>query len=261
MMNKKIKLLFALLLALQMIIPSSILAAAVGQFTSIVGDVAQTRAGVAIKPAVKSTIESNDVIVTGDKSSASLFLNDESAITLAAGSKLVVKELSIKGNTRKGLFSLTMGKLTANVRKFVGGNNVFEIQTPNAVAGVRGTGFEVVFLMVPQMATNVTCTVGAMSVSSLSATGAVISTTAIVAGQTAVVTASGIVVSAAAGAAGAAGAAAGTSGAAAGAAATAGVAVGTVAIGAAVAAAAIAAAVATTGGETTTTHHTTTTDH
>lgn len=245
MINKKIKLLFALLLALQMILPSSILAAAVGQFTSVIGDVAQTRAGVAIKPAVKSTIESNDVIVTGDKSAASIVLNDESAITLAAGSKLEVKELSVKDNTRKGLFALTMGKLTANVRKFVGGNNAFEIQTPNAVAGVRGTGFEVGFVMVPQMATNVTCTVGALSVSSLSATGAVISKTVIFAGQTARVSASGIGVS---GAAGAAGAADGT-------AATASVAAGTVAAAAMVAGIAAAAISAASSGTTTTAHH------
>lgn len=285
MIHKKIKLLFALLLTLQMILPSSILAAAVGQFTSVIGQVTQTRAGVAIKPAVKAAVETTDLIATGDKSTASIFFTDESALTLAPNSKLEVKELSIKDNTRKGLFSLSMGKLTANVRKFVGGNNSFDVQTPNAVAGVRGTGFEVVFAMVPQMMTNVTCTVGAMSVSSISATGAIISTTAIVAGQTAVVTSTGIVVSAATGAAGASGAAAGASGAsgagagagagtagaasgaagaagaAAGATAAAGVTVGTVAIGTAVAAAAVAAAVATTGGETTSTHHHTTTTH
>ena len=272
MINKKTKLLFALLLTLQMIIPSTILAAAVGQFTSVIGDVAQTRAGVALKPAVKASVESTDIIITGDKSAASIFFNDESALTLAPNSKLEVKDLSITDGTRKGLFNLTMGKLTANVRKFVGGKNTFEVRTPNAVAGVRGTGFEVVFGMVPQMMTNVTCTVGSMSVSSVTATGALISTTTIVAGQTAVVTSTGIVVSAASGVAGAAGGAAGASGAGAagasgaagataGAAGAAGIAAGTVAIGVAAAAAAITAAASAAGGETTTTHHITATHH
>ena len=255
--NKKIKLLFALLLAMQMIIPSTILAAAVGQFTSVIGEVGQTRAGVAVKPAVKSSVEDRDVIVTGAKSSASIYLDDESVVTLAETSKLEVRELTIKDNSRKGLFALSMGKLTANVRKFVGGINTFEVQTPNAVTGVRGTGFEVVFAMVPQMATNVTCLVGSMSVSSISATGAVISTTTIVAGQSAVVTSAGIVVSAASGVAGAAG----TAGAASGTTAAGGVIVGTVAVGSAIAAAAVAAAVSATGGETSTTHHETTTTH
>lgn len=255
MIPKRLKVIFVALLLVQLVIPSLILAAAVGQFASVVGDVTQTSAGVVIKPEAKSPIQVQDLIVTGDRSSASMIFDDESTIGLAANSKFEVKEFYVKDKTRKGLFSLAIGKLTADVRKFIGGDSSFEVHSPTAVAGVRGTGFEFAVAMVGgQLTSTVTCTAGALSVSALSATGAIVTTTTIVAGQTAVVSSGAIGVSATAGAAGTTGSAAGT-------AATAGVTAGTVAVGAAVAAAAVAAVVTATGSETTTTHSTTTTHH
>ena len=287
MISKRLKVIIVALLVIQLVIPSTILAAAVGQFTSVVGDVTQTSAGVVIKPEVKSPIQLKDLIVTGGRSTASMIFDDESTIGLAPNSNFEVKEFYIQDKTRKGLFSLTLGKLTADVKKFIGGESSFVVDTPTAVAGVRGTGFEIAVGMVgTQMTTTVTCTAGALSVSSLSVTGVVVSTVTIVAGQTAVVSAGVISVSATAvgagagaagtgsaagtgtagttGAAGTAGA--GTTGAAgagvaAGTAATAGVTAGTVAVGVAAAAAAVTAVVRATGSETTTTHHSTTTHH
>ncbi|MBU4121201.1 MAG: FecR domain-containing protein [Proteobacteria bacterium] len=238
----------ALFLVFQMIVPSSILAAAVGQFTAVTGAVSQTSEGMIIKPQVKSPIQLKDLIVTGDLSSAAMLFEDESTITLAQKSKFEVKEFAIKDNIRRGLFSLAIGKLTADVQKFIGGNSSFEVHTPTAIAGVRGTGFEIVVAMVgTQLTTTVTCTAGVLSVSALSITGVVISTTTIVAGQTAVITANGITVSATG--------AAGTAGATAGAATAAGVTAGTIAIGVAVAAVAVAAVASAASGTTATTHH------
>jgi hypothetical protein len=252
MIRTRLKAFLVALLVIQLVIPSTILAAAVGQFTSVVGDVTQTSAGVVIKPEVKSPIQSKDLIVTGGRSTASMIFDDESTIGLAPNSNFEVKEFYVQDKARKGLFSLTLGKLTADVKKFIGGDSSFVVGTPTAVAGVRGTGFEITVGMVgTQLTTTITCTAGSLSISSLSATGAVVSTTTIVAGQTAVV--SGGVISVSAAVVGA-GAAAGT-------AATAGVTVGTIAVGAAVAAAAVAAVVTSTGNETTTTHHSTTTHH
>jgi hypothetical protein len=254
MIPKRLKVIFVALLMVQLVIPSLILAAAVGQFASVVGDVTQTSAGVVIKPEVKSPIQVQDLIVTGDRSVASMIFDDESTIGLAANSKFEVKEFYIKDKARKGLFSLAIGKLTADVKKFIGGDSSFEVHSPTAVAGVRGTGFEFAVAMVGgQLTSTVTFTAGALSVSALSATGAIVTTTTIVAGQTAVVSAGAIGVSATAAGAAGAGAAAGT-------AAPAGVAAGTVAVGAAVAAAAVAAVVTASGSETTT-HNSTTTHH
>ena len=273
MIRFRFKALLVALLVIQLVIPSTILAAAVGQFISVVGDVKQTSAGVVIKPGVKSPIQAKDLVVTGSLSTASMLFDDESTISLAQNSNFEVKEFSVQDKTRKGLFSLTLGKLTADVKKFIGGDSTFVVGTPTAVAGVRGTGFEIVVGMVGgQLTTTITCTAGALSISALSVTGAIVSTSTIVAGQTAVVSGGVISVSAtvAATGAGAAGTGAagttGTTGAAAagataGTAAAAGVTVGTIAVGAAVAAAAVAAVVTSTGGETTTTHHHSTTTH
>ena len=274
-MSKSVRKFFAFLVILQLVIPYTVFAAAVGKFTSVIGKVTLTRAGVPLTPVVNSQVQLKDLIVTGDKSSATMVFSDDSSIRLQQNSKLEIKEYMMKGQTRKSIFSMALGRLTASVSKFIGGDNSFEVHSPTAVAGVRGTGFEFVVAMVgTQLSTTVTCTAGVLSVSALSATGAVIATTTIVVGQTAVISATGITVSAVgAGATGAGaattsttvttatgtgtvttGAAAGA-GTAAGTATVAGVGVGTVAAAAVGAAVVVGVVVQATSGTTTATHH------
>ncbi|MDO9558156.1 MAG: FecR family protein [Syntrophales bacterium] len=249
-MSRPVRRLLSFLLVLQFIIPYPVFAAAIGEFTSVVGKVTQTRANKEITPVVKSPVEMKDFITTGRDGSATMAFSDESTIALAPNSKLQIKEFLFKDKSRKAAFSLGIGKMTAEVKKYIGGDNSFVVESPTAIAGVRGTGFEFVVAMVgTQLTTTVTCTAGALSVSALSATGAVISTTTIVAGQVAVVSAGGITVSAAgAAAAGAAGTAAGT-------ATAAGIGVGTIAMGVVAAAVIVGVVAAATSGTTTTTHH------
>jgi len=297
-MKKRMKIMIAFVLIMQMVIPYPLYAATVGKFTPVVGNVILTRDGKDYRPVVNSAINEKDFIVTGDGASAVMSFTDDSTITLSPKTKMQVREFGMEGKSRKGIFSLPIGKLVANVTKFIGRNNKFEVHSPTAVCGVRGTLFGLEVAMVGTvMTTTATCTTGALSVSALSATGAIVATSSIVAGQTAVITSTGITVGAAgaaagagtaatttagttgaagtagttgaagAGAAGTTGAAAGTAGAGAagaagGAAAAAGVGAGTIAATAAVAAATVAAVVATTGkSEPTATHHSTTTHH
>ena len=284
-MSKRMKVIIAFVLIMQMVIPYPVYAATVGKFTSVVGNVVLTRDGKDYRPVVNSAVNEKDLIVTGDGASAVMVFTDDSTITLSPKTRMQVREFGMEGKARKGIFSLSIGKLVANVTKFIGGNNKFEVHSPTAVCGVRGTLFGLEVAMVGTvMTTTATCTTGALSVSALSATGAIVATSGIVAGQTAVITSTGITVGAAgaagaagagaagsagttgaagAGAAGTTGAAAGTAGAGAagaagGAAAAAGIGAGTIATAAAVAAAAVAAAVAATGGtsDTTPTHTT-----
>lgn len=293
-MSKSVKKFIAFVLIMQMIIPYPVYAAAVGKLTAVVGNVYLTRDSKTFKPAVNSAIHEKDKIETGRNSTANIAFIDDSTIAISENSKMTVQDFAVKGKTRKGIFSLTIGKLVANVTKFVGGSNAFEVHTPTAVCGVRGTGFDVVVGLVgTQMATTVTCTTGSMALSTISATGAIISTTTIVAGQTAIITSTGITVGAAgaaagtgtavstatgtgtvattgatgaagttaAGAAGTAGAAG--AGAAGGAAAAAGIGAGTIAAATAVVAVGVAAAVAATGGgkDTPAAHHATPAHH
>jgi len=278
-MNRSAKQVIAFLLILQLIIPYPVFAAAeVGKFTAVDGKVTLTRANVTYRVVLNSQVQPKDLIVTGEKASATMIFPDESTITLQENSKMEIKEFMIKGKTRKGIFSMSLGKLIANVNKFIGGNNTFEVHSPTAVCGVRGTGFEFIVGMVgTQLSTTVTCTTGALSVSALSATGVVVATTTVVAGQTAIVSATGITLSAVGAGAGAGTAAgttvttatgtgtvttgaaatgAATAGTAAGTTAAAGIGAGTIAAGAVVGAAAIGVAVgAASNNQTTTTHH------
>jgi hypothetical protein len=278
-MNRSAKQVIAFLLILQLIIPYPVFAAAeVGKFTAVDGKVTLTRANVTYRVVLNSQVQPKDLIVTGEKASATMTFPDESTITLQENSKMEIKEFMIKGKTRKGIFSMSLGKLIANVNKFIGGNNTFEVHSPTAVCGVRGTGFEFIVGMVgTQLSTTVTCTTGALSVSALSATGVVVATTTVVAGQTAIVSATGITLSAVGAGAGAGTAAgttvttatgtgtvttgaaatgAATAGTAAGTTAAAGIGAGTIAAGAVVGATAIGVAVgAASNNQTTTTHH------
>jgi hypothetical protein len=219
-MSKTIRRFLSFLLVLQLIIPYSTFAAAVGEFTSMVGKVSQTRGKELITPLVKSPIELNDLIATDRVSSASMAFSDDSTITLSENSKLEIKEFLFKDQSRRGVFSLAIGKLTAKVQKFIGGENVFEINSPTAGVGVRGTGFEFIEALkdekvdsnaASQRVATVSCTDGSLNLSAFSDAGAVTSTAVLEAGQIAVIVGGVITISAIAAAATAAiGAAGGT---------------------------------------------------
>jgi len=202
-MSKSVRSFLSILLVLQLIIPYSVFAAAVGEFSSVVGKVKQTRAKEVIKPVVKSPIQLKDLIITGKASSATMVFSDDSTIILSEKAKLEIKEFLFKDKSRTGIFFLAMGKVAATVSKYIGGDNIFEVQSPSAIVGVRGTGFEfieAVNVEKKNMAT-VSCTEGSLNLSALSPTGAVVSTAVLEAGQMAVIIGGVITISAIAAAA------------------------------------------------------------
>jgi pilus assembly protein FimV len=212
-MKKRVQIIIAFVLIMLMAIPYPLYAATVGKFTSVVGNVVLTRDGKDYRAVVNSAVNEKDLIVTGDGASAVMSFTDDSTITMSPKTRMQVREFGMEGKARKGIFSLSIGKLVANVTKFIGGNNKFEVHSPTAVCGVRGTLFGLEVAMVGTvMTTTATCTTGALSVSALSATGAIVATSGIVAGQTAVITSTGITVGAAGAAAGAGTAATTTAG-------------------------------------------------
>ena len=144
-MSKSIRRFLSLLLVLQLIIPYSTFAAAIGEFTSVVGDVTQTRAKEVIKPVAKSPIQLKDIIITDNASSAMMVFPDNSMIMLELNIQTWKSRNSFsKTNRAQAFFRWLIGKMTATVNKFIGGDNVFEVHSPTAVVGVRGTGFEFV---------------------------------------------------------------------------------------------------------------------
>jgi hypothetical protein len=194
-----------------------------------------------------------------------MVFSDDSTITLSENTKLEIKEFLFKDQSRRGIFSLAIGKLTADVKKYIGGDNVFEVYSPTVGIGVRGTGFEFVEALqdgkVDSNMATVSCTDGSLNLSAFSDTGAVISTAVLEAGQMAVIIGGiitismiGVAATAAIGAAGGTGTGTGGAAAAGGAATTTGLstaAIAGIAIGGAVVVGGVAAAAGGGGGSTT----------
>jgi len=137
-MSKFVKRLLVFLLILQLALPVPLFAQMAGEFVAVVGNVSVKRGGGVFKPKAKEQIHVKDVITTGEKSRTKLLMIDRSQLTLGAKSKMEIKEFNLKANTRKGLLSLSVGKLQALVEKKPAGSS-FDVHTPTAVAGVRGT--------------------------------------------------------------------------------------------------------------------------
>ncbi len=285
-----IRKLVVLSLIVSLVLPIPLFAAVIGEFAVVTGDVTVTRAGKVIKPQAKDKVETLDLIQTGKNSNARVVLTDASAMALGPNTKLEMKQFNIQGKKTTGLFYVPMGLVQTNVAKALGPGSKFEMQTPTAIAGVRGTawltlveamvqagvvGTKSTFYGLAQAisvfntalpAQVVTVSAGNFTVvaAGVAPTAATAFAPATVAGLTSTLGASaipGVAAGAAAGTVGAAGA-----GAAAGSATIAGVGAGTIAAGVVAAAAVVAAVAASTSKTdstpaTTTTHHGTTAHH
>jgi len=285
-----IRKLIVLSLIVSLVLPIPLFAAVIGEFAVVTGDVTVTRAGKVIKPQAKDKVETLDLIQTGKNSNARVVLTDASAMALGPNTKLEMKQFNIQGKKTTGLFYVPMGLVQTNVAKALGPGSKFEMQTPTAIAGVRGTawltlveamvqagvvGTKSTFYGLAQAisvfntalpAQVVTVSAGNFTVvaAGVAPTAATAFAPATVAGLTSTLGASaipGVAAGAAAGTVGAAGA-----GAAAGSATIAGVGAGTIAAGVVAAAAVVAAVAASTSKTdstpaTTTTHHGTTAHH
>ena len=82
-----------------------------------------------------------DTITTGDESVGIIKLVDDSIIRVHANSKIVLNTM-VSPVEKKHSVLLFFGKLWNTVSKKALQKKVFEVQTPTAVCGVRGTDFE-----------------------------------------------------------------------------------------------------------------------
>jgi len=138
-MRKKFQRYLVIILVLQLVFPWPIWAAGVGKFVAVVGDVALVHGKVKALAVPGMEIQPKDCVVTGKKALTRIELADGSALTLAQNSRLELKDFLLEGSVRQGVFALSSGKLQSKVVKFLGKGSKFEVQTPTAVAGVRGT--------------------------------------------------------------------------------------------------------------------------
>lgn len=81
-----------------------------------------------------------DIVQTPIGAKIRVTLKDKSVVAIGANSEVKFADLSMKSGGRKGALEVAVGRFWMNVTKWVKPKKSFwEISTPNAVAGVRGT--------------------------------------------------------------------------------------------------------------------------
>ncbi len=130
-------------LALLTIFPLLAQAAPVGKFTAVDGNVDVTPPGKeAVMANLGDQLNAGDIIRTKSKSKCEVTFLDGSILRLAENSRLRVSEFSHDNGKRSATLDLFRGKIH-NVVKTVAGTtgSKYEVRTPTAVCGVRGTQF------------------------------------------------------------------------------------------------------------------------
>jgi hypothetical protein len=128
-------------------------AEAIGKFTHVEGKVDILREGAfpAITVKMQDQVYPRDIVRTKSGSKAEIIFKDNTVLQIAQRSRIDISEY-YTGDTSKSVIKLSRGQVKAVVDKNVTKRislapdaNRFEIQTPNAVAGVRGTEFHVAY--------------------------------------------------------------------------------------------------------------------
>ena len=90
------------------------------------------------------TLHAEDTLITAERSRLNAVMNDKSLIAMAPQAKLVLakSEYDPDKNMRSSVMGLLWGSVRFLVKKISGEPN-FEVRTPTAVCGVRGTDFAV----------------------------------------------------------------------------------------------------------------------
>ncbi|GGI45409.1 hypothetical protein GCM10008018_11930 [Paenibacillus marchantiophytorum] len=114
------------------------------------------------------SLNQGDTVYTGEGSSVTLNLsNGDSEITLGANSEINVSDLSSSDGGKKSKLKVWAGSMWVKVKSLAGSNDEFEVETPTAVMGVRGTQF---FVGVDPITGKIKMAVGAGNVSASTVT-------------------------------------------------------------------------------------------
>ena len=116
-----------------------------GEVISLEGKALLKRQGKKYRLKVGVKVKRGDVIVTGRRAKVTILLRDGSTVTIRERTRLMIKEMKREKRRLQALFALFVGKVRFAVsslyRKLKG--SYFQVETPTAVTGVRGTEFAV----------------------------------------------------------------------------------------------------------------------
>jgi len=129
-------------------------AAPIGKVTLVEGRVDVLKAGrnVATPVSLGATVDVGDVYRAKSKGRAEIIFTNKNLIRIAPNTRIEITRYSVEGNASNTLARLYRGRVQAigaddfitKAASFAEGNK-FEIHTPNAVAGIRGTNMIVFF--------------------------------------------------------------------------------------------------------------------
>lgn len=170
----------ALIMVMALAIPA--FAGAAGKFTATEGRVDILRPGMsrAVPVAAGAEVSEGDIVRTKSGAFAEIRFVDGTVLRLTESSRIEIKEYLMRGDKREnGTLRLLRGKVRATVSKGLGrvipviysGPSTFRIETPTAVAGVKGTDFFVFYSM---GATGVFVLEGAVDTAGTDAPGTVV---------------------------------------------------------------------------------------
>jgi hypothetical protein len=97
------------------------------------------RAGV-VRPLKRGdAVAIGDRITTDAESKIKLLLADDSVLAIGAGSTVTLDDLTLGANGRTGRLGVLVGRFKLAIAAWLSGPSDYEVRTPTAVAGVRGT--------------------------------------------------------------------------------------------------------------------------
>jgi hypothetical protein len=128
---------FLLAFGLLLAVPAS--AADTALVAQINGAPTLTRAGSTQPLQRGAVVQVGDVVETGDGAKVKLLLADDSVLAIGPKSRVTIEAFDISASGRKAQLRVLAGRFKLAIAKFFGGSTDYEVLTPTAVAGVRGT--------------------------------------------------------------------------------------------------------------------------
>ena len=118
-------------------------AAEYGVFMIVEGDVQIENAQSALLPAkVNSKIQSGETVITSAEGRAKIVMTDRNVIVIMPNSRMKIEKYSETPEDKSVTLSLIEGTIRTDVEQtYDDENSKFEVRTPTATVGVRGTQF------------------------------------------------------------------------------------------------------------------------
>lgn len=158
-----------------------------GVFMVVKGDIrVQAKSGGEVKAKVGSKVQEGDTVIAGTDSRAKIVMVDKNVLNISPDTKIVIEKYKFDSAKDEKTVSLNVlyGKVRSTVnQKYDGEKNSFNIKTPSAVAGVRGTDFLTGFNPVTNASKIVTFEGQVVTGSGMDASGRILNPVAVNPGQ------------------------------------------------------------------------------